>query len=388
MSMAATTNVAETARARRVFIVAGEPSGDLQAARLAEALLRADSQLLLHGVGGAAMRGAGVAIDIDIGELSVMGIAEVVGALARVRRVYRRILAALDSPQPPDLLVLVDFPEFNLLLARAARRRGVRVLYYVSPQVWAWRRGRVRKIRERVDAMVVLFPFEESFYAAHGVPVRFFGHPLAETVKASRSAAETRARHRLPAAAPLVVMLPGSRKKEVDRHLPLMLGAARILAERACFAIACAPGIEHERLQRAASEAGLAVAIVHDDTYNLLAAADAAAVASGTATVETALLGCPHVVVYKTSALTYAVARSLVRTRYIGMPNIILDAAVVPELIQGRATPAALAIELGRFLDDPAHARSVRERLLAVRDALVRPGAADRAAAYALELLR
>jgi lipid-A-disaccharide synthase len=376
------------AGARRVFFVAGEASGDLQAARLATALRRLDPRLVLSGVGGPAMRDAGVATEVDIGELSVMGFAEVVGSLARVRRIYRRIVDELDSARCPALLVLVDFPEFNLLVARAARRRGVPVLYYVGPQVWAWRRGRVRKIRDRVDAMVVLFPFEEAFYAAHDVPARFFGHPLAETVIASRSARETRARLGVPAEGSLIALLPGSRSKEVDRHLPLMLEAARLLKGRARFAIARAPGIDGERLRRAASNAGLDIAIVEDDTYNLLAAADAAAVASGTATVETALLGCPHVVVYKTSALTYAVARALVRTRYIGMPNIILDALVAPELIQGRATPDALAAELRRFLDDPAYARSVRERLFRVRDVLVRPGAADRAAAYALELLR
>jgi lipid-A-disaccharide synthase len=378
---------AASERGRRIFLVAGEPSGDLQAARLAAALARRDPDLVLSGVGGPAMRQAGVTTVIDIEELSVMGIAEVVGALARMRRIYRRILAEMDSPHPPDLLVLVDFPEFNLLLARAAKRRGLRVLYYVSPQVWAWRRRRVRKIRERVDAMIVLFPFEEAFYVAHGVRARFFGHPLAEAVAASRSPSETRERLGTPADGALVALLPGSRAKEVDRHLPLMLGAARLVGARVRFAIARAPNIDRGRLERAASEAGVDVAIVENDTYNLLAAADAAAVASGTATVEAALLGCPHVVVYKTSALTYAVARALVRTRYIGMPNIILDAPVAPELIQGRASPSALAAALRRFLDDPVYARSVRERLSGVRDVLVRPQAADRAAEYALELL-
>jgi len=375
-------------RSWEAYIVAGETSGDLQAARLAAAMRRLDPRLRLSGVGGAAMREAGVETEVDIGELSVMGISEVVSALARIRRVYRHIVARMDSSACPKLLVLVDFPEFNLLLARAARRRGVPVLYYVSPQVWAWRRGRVRKIRKRVNAMVVLFPFEEEFYAAHGVPARFFGHPLAERVQPTRSASDMRLLHGLPAEMPLVALLPGSRLEEVDRHLPLMLEAASLLAGRACFAIARAPGIDRRRLEAAVEETGRRIAIVDDDTYNLLAAADAAAVVSGTATIEAALLGCPHVVVYKASALTYAVARALVRTRYIGMPNIILDAPVVPELIQRRATPSALAAEIGRFLDEPAHARSVRERLAGVRSALVRPGAAERAAAYALELLR
>lgn len=387
MSESASRKGAAGERARRIFFVAGEPSGDLQAARLAGALARLDPGIILRGVGGPAMREAGVDTTIDIAELSVMGVVEVVGALARVRRAYRAIVAEMDSAHSPDLLVLIDFPEFNLLLARAAKRRGLRVLYYVSPQVWAWRRGRVRKIRNRVDAMVVLFPFEEAFYAAHGVRARFFGHPLAEAVSASRTPAETKVRLGVPLNMPLIALLPGSRKKEVDRHLPLMLDAARLLEGRARFAIGRAPGIDREQLQRAAEAAGVDVAIVEDDTYNLLAASDAAAVASGTATVETALLGCPHVVVYKTSALTYAVARALVRTHYIGMPNIILDAPVAPELIQNHATPATLAAEIGRFLDDPAYVASVRERLAGVRQALVRPGAADRAAKYVLELL-
>lgn len=388
MTATAPENAIPGCSARGVYIVAGETSGDLQAARLAAAMRRLDPRVRLSGVGGVAMREAGVETEIDVGELSVMGISEVLGALARIRRVYRHVVARMDSSECPGLLVLVDFPEFNLLLARAAQRRGVPVLYYVSPQVWAWRRGRVRKIRQRVNAMVVLFPFEEDFYSAHGVPARFFGHPLAEAVQPTCSARDMRLRHGLPEDVPLVALLPGSRVKEVDRHLPLMLEAASLLAGRACFAIARAPGIDRRRLEATVGQTGRSIAIVDDDTYNLLAAADAAAVVSGTATIEAALLGCPHVVVYKASALTYAVARALVRTRYIGMPNIILDAPVVPELIQRRATPPALAAEIGRFLDQPAHARGVRERLAGVRSALVRPGAADRAAAYALELLR
>lgn len=375
-------------RARRsVYIVAGEPSGDAQAATLAAALRRADESIALRGVCGPLMRAAGVAEHMSITELSVMGIGEAIGALARVRRVYRRVVAELDSEHRPELLVLVDFPEFNLRLARAAKRRGIRVLYYVSPQVWAWRRGRVRSIRRNVDAMVVLFPFEEEFYSARRVRARFFGHPLAEEVRPRRSAGDTRARHGIDPVRPLVVLLPGSRRGEVARHLPLMLDAARLLGEDAQFVVAKASGLDEAVVRDAIAASRIPVSVIDGETYDLLAAADAAAAVSGTVTVECALLGCPPVVVYKMARSTYWVARALVRTPYVAMPNIVLGARVVPELIQAEATPEALAGELRRMLFDSSHRGATLERLAQLRAALVRPGAAERAAHFAMELL-
>lgn len=374
-------------RRRRVWIVAGEPSGDAQAARLAAALARLDSRLELRGVCGPRLRAAGVDAMADIAELSVMGVSEVVGALGRVRGVYRRIVAALDGPERPDLLILVDFPEFNLLVAKAAKRRGVKVLYYVSPQVWAWRLGRVRKIRQRVDAMVVLFPFEERFYEEHGVPARFFGHPLAEEVAPTRSPEETRTLYGLDSERPLVALLPGSRLSEVRRHLPLMLQAARGLGRGIELAIARAPGVDAELVASEIRRSGLRVAVAVDDTYNVLAAADVAAVASGTATVEAALLGCPFVAVYVMSALTYAIARRMVKTQYVAMPNIVLNAPVVPELIQRDASPDRVAKALAELLEEPRARDEMRRGLAQIRGALVRPGAAGRAAAFALELI-
>lgn len=367
--------------------MAGEPSGDAQAARLAAALARLDSRLELRGVCGPRLRAAGVDAMADIAELSVMGVSEVVGALGRVRGVYRRIVAALDGPERPDLLILVDFPEFNLLVAKAAKRRGVKVLYYVSPQVWAWRLGRVRKIRQRVDAMVVLFPFEERFYEEHGVPARFFGHPLAEEVAPTRSPEETRTLYGLDSERPLVALLPGSRLSEVRRHLPLMLQAARGLGRGIELAIARAPGVDAELVASEIRRSGLRVAVAVDDTYNVLAAADVAAVASGTATVEAALLGCPLVAVYVMSALTYAIARRMVKTQYVAMPNIVLNAPVVPELIQRDASPDRVAKALAALLEEPRARDEMRRGLAQIRGALVRPGAAGRAAAFALELI-
>lgn len=374
-------------RERRILVVAGEPSGDAQAAKLIRAMQEKDPSLRFSGAAGPAMRAAGVEQEVDISDLSVMGISEVFGGLGRVLRAYRRLRRKLRVDPRPALLILVDFPDFNLPLAGAARRAGVPVLYYVSPQVWAWRRRRIAKICRRVDRMIVVFPFEEEIYRARGLDAHFAGHPLAESVSAERPREQTRDRYGLPQDRPLVVLLPGSRAATVAHNLPALLGAARLLGDRASFAIARADAIDRQGLERAVAAAGVRVAIIEDDTYNLVAASDAVAVSSGTATVECALLERPMVVVYGMSRLSYAIARRLVRVPYIAMPNIILGEQVVPELIQDRLTAHSLAAELRRILDDGVHARGVSERLAEVRRRLVVPGAAQRAATLALEMV-
>jgi lipid-A-disaccharide synthase len=368
-------------------MVAGEASGDEQASRLAAAMLARDPSLEIYGAGGAAMRAAGVATIVDTAELSIMGVSELGGSLRRVWRAYRRLVAELHGPRRPDLVVLVDFPDFNLRIAKVAHRAGVPVLYYVSPQVWAWRRGRIRKICRRVDRLIALFPFEVELYRAHGLDARFVGHPLAEDVRATRGRDETRRLHGLPLDRHLVALLPGSRAKEVRAVLPVMLGAAGVLAGRAAFAIARAPGLATGVIEELVSHAGVDVAIVERDTYNLLAASDAAAVTSGTATVECALLGCPMVVVYRMSRTSFAVARTLVRVPHIAMPNLILGGRVVPELVQAEATADHVAAELARYLDSGEHRERVAQRLAEIRHTLVVPGAAARAAELALEML-
>ncbi len=368
-------------------MVAGEPSGDAQAAKLIRAMLQKEPSLRFSGAAGPAMRAAGVEQEVDISDLSVMGISEVFGGLGRVLRAYRRLRRTLRADPRPALLILVDFPDFNLPLAGAARRAGVPVLYYVSPQVWAWRRRRIAKICRRVDRMIVVFPFEEEIYRARGLDAHFAGHPLAESVSAERPREQTRDRYGLPQDRPLVALLPGSRAATVEHNLPALLGAARLLGDRASFAIARAAAIDRQGLERAVAAAGVRVAIIEDDTYNLVAASDAVAVSSGTATVECALLERPMVVVYGLSRLSYAIARRLVRVPYIAMPNIILGEQVVPELIQERLTAESVADELRRILDDGVHAHGVSERLAEVRRRLVVPGAAQRAATLALEMV-
>jgi lipid-A-disaccharide synthase len=369
------------------MLVAGEPSGDLLGARLARALLARDPSLRMYGAGGPAMRAAGVETEVDIAELSVMGVTEIVGGLRRIFRSYRRLSSRLRASTPPELLVLVDFPDFNLRLARAARRAGVRVVHFVGPQVWAWRPGRIATIRARIDRMIVLFAFEQELYRRNGVDAHFVGHPLAEEVVASRPRAETRARYGLPADGPMVALLPGSRRRTVAQHLPVMLAAARRLGDAVSYVIACASGLDADALRAEVRSAGVGAVVAQEDTYNVVAASDVVAVTSGTATLECALLGRPMVVCYRMTTATYLLARALVRVPFIAMPNIVLGECVVPELIQAACTPQRIADELAGLLGSEERRARVAQRLSEIRPLVSRSGAADRAAALVLEIL-
>ena len=371
---------------RRVMIVAGEASGDAQAALLVRSMRKLDPELSFFGVGGDEMAAAGVRVDIHVSELSIMGFTEAVAGIAHAWSSYRALARQLRSKDRPDMLILVDFPEFNLVLARAASRAGVRVFYYVSSQVWAWRRGRVRKIARRVDRMVVLFPFEVGVYERLGVDVHFVGHPLAEAVRPDRSPQQVRRAYQAGIGRPLVALLPGSRQKELEANLPVMLDAADRLRAEADFVIALAPGLNADEVEKTWDCRDRKVALAPSDTYNVVAASDAVAVTSGTATVECALLNTPMVVVYRMSTASYVLARLLVRARFIAMPNIILGKKVVPELIQGEATGENIATCLHDLLH-PRSSAAVRRELTGVRDAVVRSGAANSAATLALEIM-
>jgi len=415
---------------RRVLMVAGEASGDALGARLAAAMLRADPTLRLYGVGGDAMRAAGVDTIVDSAELSVMGFAELGREIGRVLSAFRMLRRELLA-NSPDLFIPIDFPDFNLPLCRSAHKARVPVFYYVSPQVWAWRRGRIDTIARTVTRMLVLFPFEVEIYRSHGVDAHFVGHPLAEDVAATRPREEVRAELGVTGGRRLVALLPGSRRREVEAMLPPMVEAALALGPDVVAVIAEAPSLapglvagvlagnrgepragegrdpsaagNRNRYQSPISMEGRdgsqglaenrylspvgAIACRRGDTYNLLAASDAALVTSGTATLEGALVGCPMVVAYRMSAFSYALARRLVKVPFIAMPNLLLGRRVVPELVQQEADAAHMAGEARLLLDDA----SERGRMLAdfgeIRRLLARPGAADRAAALALELL-
>jgi lipid-A-disaccharide synthase len=362
-----------------ILISAGDPSGEMHAARLAEALRRR-SGARCFGLGGERMRAAGVEIVADASQVAVVGISEVVRRLPAVWRAYRE-LAAEAARRRPALSILVDFPDFNLRLARRLRASGLRVVYFISPQVWAWRPGRVKLMKRLVERVLCIFPFEEKFYREAGVPADFVGHPLVDAVQPSATRAEFATRHGLDASKLIVAVLPGSRPGEIVHNLPGIRAACeRIQKECACeFVLAAAPGASEEAL-RAGDDSALNIRVVRGETYDALAAADCAIVSSGTATVEAALLGTPMVVVYRVSAATALIARRLVSTPHFAMVNLIAGHRVVPELIQDDFTPARVAEETLRLLHSPQAREAMRQQLAAVREKLGSGGAIERAA--------
>jgi lipid-A-disaccharide synthase len=376
---------------RRILLVAGEASGDLHGADLLAALRERVADLEVFGIGGTRLREAGMETVADAGEVATVGVTEGLGRLRTVVRAYRALARRLRE-DPPDLCVLIDFPEFNLRLARVAKRAGVPVLYYIGPQVWAWRRGRVRKIARRVDRLAVVFPFEPSVYAGQVTRVEFVGHPLIDRVRVTRGREATLAAHGLDPGRRTVLLLPGSRPKEIQYLLPPLLDTVRRLEAAAPgayqFPLALAHTLSAEEVQVRVREAGLNVRLVSGDTYNLIAASDLALVSSGTATLECALLECPMVIVYRLATLSYALARLLVHgVRWVGMPNIVAGHAVVPELLQGHVTGPAIAAAARGILDDPGRRAAIVEGLRGVRARLGRGGAAGRAADIAREML-
>lgn len=369
-----------------LLISAGEASGDMYAARLATALQKR-IDVSLFGMGGPQMRAAGVDVITDYSEVSVVGITEILSHLPSLVRAMRHLVAEARR-RKPALAILTDFPGFHLRLARKLRPFGVRNVYYICPQFWAWRPWRVRIVRRRFTQALCIFPFEEAFFGSAGVPTKFIGHPLVGAVHASQSREEFFRRHNLDPSIPLVTILPGSRHAELVQHLPVIREAcARIHAERpAQFVVAAAPHANLAEL-KAGWNPVLTLRIVENETYDALSAADAAVVSSGTATVEAALLDVPMVVIYRVTSLTALLAKPLVRTRYFSMVNLIADRAVVPELIQKDFTPERVSTEILRLLNDPGARAALRTGLADVRERLGPPGAVDRAAESIAALL-
>jgi lipid-A-disaccharide synthase len=382
------------------MIVAGEASGDAHAAALVRALrARApDVAFEFFGATGREMRAAGVESVVEIDQLAIVGLAEIGRALPRFWRAFRALKrAALE--RRPAAVILVDWPDFNLKLARALKRRGVRVIYYISPQLWAWRAHRVRQVRRDVDLLLAILPFEPEWYARRGVRhVEFVGHPLTGTVAAAYDRAEFCRRHTLEPAQPLVALLPGSRHKELARILPPMLAAARLVARArpdAQFVVALAPTRAQAEVAPLVAAAlsvengaqPLALRVVEGATREAVAAADAAAVASGTATLETALLTTPLVVVYKESALNWHTLGRLISTEHFGLVNLVAGERLAAELMQDDFTPARLAAELLKLLDAEQNA-AMRARLRAVAARLGAGGASTRAADAVLRAVR
>ncbi|MFI5106055.1 MAG: lipid-A-disaccharide synthase, partial [Terriglobales bacterium] len=329
-----------------LLLSAGEASGDMYAAQLATALKKR-LDVAIFGMGGPQMRAAGVEIITDYSEVSVVGITEVLKRLPSLVRAMRHLVDEAERRRPP-LAILTDFPGFHLRLARKLRPMGIRNVYYICPQFWAWRPWRVNLVRRRFAQALCIFPFEEKFYADAGVPVKFIGHPLVGNVNPTLPRELFCKKYGLEEGSRIITVLPGSRRGEIAHHAPLLAEALREM-QRALqgpfeFVVAVAPGLDLERLKMKFPADGH-IHFVEGDTYNALAAADLAIVSSGTATVETALLGIPMIVVYRLSPLTARLAKPLVRTKHFSMVNLIAGRAVVPELIQDDFTPKRVAEE-------------------------------------------
>ena len=368
------------------MIVAGEASGDMRAAGLAFALKELQPSLRLSGIGGPHMRQAGVACFTDITELAVIGIAEVVKNLGRIKKVFDLTLKQIDSDRP-DCVVLVDYPGFNLRLAREIKKRRIKIVYYISPQVWAWREKRVLKIKELVDRMIVLFPFEKDIYARYGMQADYVGHPLVDEIVIDKDQTEVLKSVGLSASKTTVGLMPGSRMKEVERHLPCMLEAAQKLfnqhRERQ-FILLKASSIPLNLITNALlAYKYLPLKVYDGPTYDGINAMDAAMVASGTATLECALLKKPMVIIYKTSWLTYAIARAVIKIPYIGLVNVVAGKKIAEELIQNNAT----APKIADAVENALHSPLITDELSALKNSLGAPGASLRAAQIVVNVL-
>lgn len=379
-------------RSPKFLLSAGEASGDTYGAQLIDALRKLAPDANFFGMGGAQMRIAGCDLLVDAHEVAVVGLVEVVKHLPAIRKRFKHVVAEA-ARRKPDAAILIDFPDFNLRLARELHRLRIPVFYFVSPQIWAWRTGRVKQIQKYVRKMIVIFPFEQAFYAGHGVDVSYVGHPLAYVPNPAISRPEFAQKYGLNAGKQWIAMLPGSRKKEVRLNLPVMLEAVRLLhasGKKFEYVLPLASTLERSWMQQQLAKAPIPVRIT-DEARAAMMFSRASVVASGTATVEAALSGTPFVVVYRLSSLTWALGRRLVKLDTFAMPNLIAGKKVIPELIQSGFTAASLVSELERIIPD-GPVRNQMQRDLSEVQGRLREGSsaespATRAAKVILEAL-
>ncbi|MBM4272373.1 MAG: lipid-A-disaccharide synthase [Deltaproteobacteria bacterium] len=378
-----------TGTGKLVLIVAGEASGDLHGGNLVRSMKRIDSSCRFYGIGGRKMREEGVDLIADSADMAVVGLTEVTSKLNMIMKVMSRLKKSLRELKP-DMAILIDYPDFNLPLAGSAKKCGVKVFYYISPQVWAWRKGRIGKIKKTVDKMVVILPFEEEMYHAAGVDATFVGHPLLDAVKKKYTREEARKRFGLQEGGTTIGILPGSRQSEVVRLLPEMLKAAEIIAKKISpvqFILPLADTLDMTFVSHIVKKHPIPVRIIQNESYDVIGCADVVMVASGTATLETALMETPMVIIYKVSSPSYFVGKMVIKVDHIGMVNIIGGKRIVPELIQDNATPENIANEICDILKNPDRMNCIKQDLKQIRDKLGIPGAAERAAKIACDML-
>ena len=370
---------------RRVMIIAGEASGDLHGSGVVRELKRRSPGIDVYGVGGSNMKREGMDLIYHIQELGFMGFWEVLRHLPFIKAM-EHTLEQIVKFKTPDILVLIDYPGFNLRFAQIAKRYDVKIVYYISPQVWAWHKKRVDKIRSRVDKMLVIFPFELDFYRGEGIDAEFVGHPMLEELESRLDRKNFCKRFSLDEQKPIVALIPGSRRQEIDDIFPEMLSAARLISSQvnAEIVVAVAPTLEEEYFKTLYNVSG--IHLVKGLTYEIMANADFALVTSGTATLETACFGTPMLVVYKTSWLTYILGRALVHVKNIGLVNIVAGKEIVPEFIQHRATAKPMAATAMRLLTDVEQRSLMKAELSTMKSRLGDAGASQRVAERVLQM--
>lgn len=374
---------------KRIVIVAGEASGDAHAGRMIAALKARRPDIEVSGIGGDALRQAGTEIFTDFRELAVMGLVEVLKRYREIKAVFNQLVERLRR-EKPDLLILVDYPGFNLKLAKQAHKLGIPVLYYISPKVWAWRPGRVKTIRRYVDHMAVLFPFEETLYQDAGVPVSCVGHPLVDAVHSAFNVQQAKQHFAIDPEHRVLGLFPGSRRSEVEALLPIMLQTAEKIKQRHFdleVVLPLAPGLDMGFLQPMLKQSGLDIKVVSGDFYDVIRSCDAIVAASGTVTLEIALMGVPHLIVYRVAPMSYRILKRLVKIAYVGLCNIVTHDNIITELLQDEVTVDNLDQHLTPLLTDPqakSRAEYIRQQVLT---ALGPAGGADNAAQVILDRL-
>lgn len=372
------------------MVIAGEASGDLHGARMVDLLRQKVPNTRLRGMGSDAMRAAGVELLFDCRDIAVVGLFEVLRHWPDIKRALNTVQTAIEN-DPPDVLVLIDYVEFNLRMAAVAKRVGVKVLFYVSPQVWAWRPERIHKIGSVIDMMAVIFPFEVTYYERAGIPVKFVGHPLKGKVLPGCSRADLMDEFDIPRSKKLVGLLPGSRANEIRHILPVLLATAQLLNRQrgdVHFLLPVAPTLKREQIELSVTDSGVEnVTLLDKRAYDVMGAADSILIASGTATLEAAMIGVPMAIVYRVSALSWLWMKRKLEIDNVGLANIVAGEEVVPEYIQGNCRPDLLAAEVNRQLDDTVYQRNMRSALSGINSRLGDSDAAEEVAQLVTEML-
>jgi lipid-A-disaccharide synthase len=373
---------------QNIMVVAGEASGDLHAAALVQALKRIEPLYRYYGVGGEKLRAEGVELIADSAIMGVIGLTEVFLKLPVILKVMNSLVRSFEEKRPAAV-ILVDYPDFNLILARKAHARGIKVFYYISPQVWAWRKGRITTIRRNVDKLAVILPFEESIYRSADVNAEYVGHPLLDMVPPPSSQEEAREKLGLRAGVKTIALLPGSRPGEVSRLLPVCLQAARMMQQHQelQFIMPLASTLSRDFVESIINPYNLKITVVSNAVYDVLSAADLAIVASGTATLEAGLMETPMIIIYRVSQLTYLLGRMLIKVKNIGLVNIIAGKTIVPELVQTEANPERLAELANTLIADQSARDRMKIALSRIKDQLGAPGASERAAHLVANML-